>query len=54
MTKIATCDWCGSTKVYFDACVDVNEEIVNVFESAYCDGECEDEIKQHYTITDAK
>jgi hypothetical protein len=52
LTKVATCEWCGSTEVYFDAYVDINDEIVNVFESAYCAGECEDDIKHRYSITE--
>ena len=48
--KQAICDWCGSDEVYFDAFVDVNDEVVNVLDSAFCAGECDGEIKHHYTI----
>lgn len=51
--KIATCGWCGSTDIHFDAYVDVNGEVINVFDNAYCAGECEREIRHHYTITDS-
>lgn len=54
MSKVATCEWCGSTDVYFDAYIDVNGEVINNFENAYCAGECEGDIKYSYTITEAE
>lgn len=50
MKEVAICDECGSEDVYFDAFVDVNGDVVNVFESAFCAGECDQEIKHSYTI----
>ena len=44
----AQCDRCGS-EAYFDALVDYNGKVVNIFETAWCPG-CEDEIKYAYTI----
>ena len=52
MAKWAKCDDCGS-EAYFDALVDADGEIYNVFETAFCP-RCSEtgdgEIKHNYSI----
>lgn len=52
----ARCDDCGS-KAYFDALVDADGEVYNIFETAFCPTCSESgdgEIKYSYTIVDGK
>lgn len=39
MKKILVCKNCGSPRCYYDACVNVNTEEVNTYDSASC-GDC--------------
>jgi len=54
VSKRAMCNRCGGYNVSFDAYADVNGEVIHVFDTAFCGGDCaiegEGEIKYDYTI----